>query len=175
MNKIAAQISIVALSIVMGSCSMAFTDRADQSIKAGEHVDDMLFTTINEMNWDISLIAYCDFETAEDTGEFSKVNCSASKGDNVFFGNCNGVWFDDPNEADNLWRELELEFTFDGKKINLPTFSFMDIDLYDSDKEFARIWNLMVENISPGTHIIECKEGSGGVTETRTFLFSVSE
>lgn len=178
MNKFAylLPVGLLFLTILVSSCSTTQTDRAEREIiNLGDQIDDMVFTSNQEMIWDISLMAFCDFDTAEDTGVFSTVNCIATEGDDVFFGNCNGVWFDNPNEADALWRELELEVTFDGYEINLPTFGYLDIDLPYSDKEYARIWNLTVENISLGTHTIECKEGSDGVNETRTFVFTVSE
>ena len=55
-----------------------------------------------------------------------------------------------------------------------PTFGTLDFEIPDTDVK-ARVWNLKVENITPGTHTIQCMYEEGGESGTTTLVFTVSE
>jgi predicted esterase len=163
------------LAAILVSCAKATPEPVQPTINPGDEVNGMVFTAIDEIDWDISLQFRCDFESLEETDTSSTLACVASPGDRVFFGNCNGIGYDTPEEADRLWQDFELDVTFDGQALNLPPFGFLDDVLYDADKKYLRIWNVMVENITPGTHTIQCVQESEGETDTRTYVFTVAD
>jgi predicted esterase len=157
------------------SCSQAAAEPTEGMINPGDEIDGMVFTTVDEIDWDFSLAMLCDQESVEKTDTTVKLACFTSPGGTVFFGNCTGVVYDSPEEADELWQEFRLTVTFDDHVINLAPFGNLDFDLDGADKKHARIWNLVVENITPGTHSVECVDKMEEVTETRTYVFTVSE
>jgi hypothetical protein len=174
--KIVYALLVGMFAAVITSCARGASNPSNEMINPGDEIDGMQFTTSSKMDWDISLVSLCDMDSVEESETSSKMSCYTSPGERVFFGNCAGVWFDDPEEADKLWEEFNLEVTFDGQMINLPQFGYLDIALLESDKKYARIWNLLVEDITPGMHIIECKEKVDGDTlDTRSYYFEVSE
>ena len=161
---------------LLAACQNAAPKDIEGQINSGDDIDGMVFQPIEKMDWDISLADLCDTANAQETTNSSEMSCYTAPGSDVFFGSCAGVWFDDLDEADKLWREFDMEATFDGQEINLPSFGYLDVELPASQKQYARIWNLMVENISTGTHIIVCSEiAEGEIVDTRTFNFTVSE
>jgi len=167
---------ILLFVIVLSACTQDETEGIEGTINPGDEINGMKFTNIDEMDWEISLAVLCDSATAEETNTSSAMSCHASPGSLVFFGNCAGVWFDNLDDADKLWQEFDMEVTFDGQLLNLTAFGYLDIELPESEKKYARIWNLMVENITSGTHIIECKEKvEGEIVDTRIFNFIISE
>jgi hypothetical protein len=144
-------------------------------INPGDEIDGMIFTTDDKIDWSIDLHYRCDFESVEGPQTAEIFQCSASPGERVFFGNCIGVGYDTPQEVDEAWRDFQLEVTFDDQPVNLPTFGYLDFELPDSDVKYARVWNLMVENITTGGHSVKCTKVEDGVTYTNTYVFTVSE
>jgi len=175
MKRMAYSASVILLACTLMSCSKAIEKTVEGMINPGDDMDGMVFTPIDEIDWDISLQFFCDFESLQETDTSSTLACFALPGDPVFFGNCNGVGYNTPEEADKLWQEFRLEVTFDGQAINLSPFGFLDFEPTDADVKYARMWNLMVEHITPGTHIVQCKEKADGETLTREYVFTVSE
>jgi predicted esterase len=163
------------LAAVATSCAKATPDSVAAMINPGDQVDGMVFTSIDEIDWDISLQFLCDMESVEESENSSTLTCYASPGDSVFFGNCSGVGFGTPEEADRLWKGFQIDVTFDGQAVNLAPFGYLDVDLYDADVKYARIWNLMVQQIAPGTHTIRCVEEKEGGPHTNSYVFTVSE
>jgi predicted esterase len=163
------------LAAIATSCAKATPDSVAGMINPGDQVDGMVFTSVDEIDWDISLQFLCDMESVEESDNSSMLTCSASPGDSVFFGNCSGVGFNTPEEGDRLWKDFKIDVSFDGQAVNLAPFGYLDVDLYDMDVKYARIWNLMVEQIAPGTHTVQCIEEEEGVTRTNRYVFTVSE
>jgi predicted esterase len=144
-------------------------------INPGDEVNGMVFTPIDEMDWDISLASLCDFESMEETDRSNTVSCFALPGGRVFFGNCWGIAYDTPQEADELWKKMKIDVTFDGQVVNSPSFGLQDIEPSAPDERHIRIWNLMVENIAPGTHTIECEWEDEDESGATTYHFTVSD
>ena len=89
---------------ILGACAKSEPERIEGMINPGDEIDGMLFTTIDEIDWNISLSFLCDFESVEETDTSATVPCSTSPGSRIFFGNFNGVPYDNPEDADDIWR-----------------------------------------------------------------------
>ncbi len=146
-------------------------------INPGDEIDGMLFTTIDEIDWNISLAFLCDLESVEETDTSGTVPCSTSPGGRIFFGNFNGAPYDNPEDADEIWQKAKSEVAFDGQALNLPAFGYMQVELYDMEWKYARIWNLMVENFTPGTHSIQTvwEDLEENTKYTYTYVFTISD
>ncbi len=177
MKRLAYLSMVILIASLVTSCAQATPGPIEGNINPGDEINGMVFTSIDEINWDISLMFLCDFDSVDESDTSPTVPCFAAPGDRVFFGNCNGILYDTPQEAEKLWQDFKLEVTFDEQVVNLPLFGYLDIeDEGYFEKNYLRIWNLMVENISPGTHTIQCKEEfTTGETDTRTYVFTVSD
>jgi len=167
-------LSILLIS-VLGVCTKSEPERIEGMINPGDEIDGMLFTTIDEIDWNVSLAFLCDFESVEETDTSATVPCFTSPGGRIFFGNFNGAPYDNLEEADELWQEAKSEVIFDGQTINLPAFGYMEVELYEMEWKYARIWNLLVENITPGTHTIQTMWEGQEETTQNTYVFTISD
>jgi len=176
MKKLVHLIVFGLFSFVLIACANAEPQQNEEMINPGDEIDGMLFKPADEIDWDISLVFSCDTDQPlEKTDNTETLACFSLPGGSVFFGNCNGIGYDSPQEADKLWRDFKLEVTFDGQAINLAPFGFLDSSDTDGSVKYLRVWNLLVENITPGTHTIQCVEEIKGITDTRTYVFTVSD
>jgi len=166
---------LIFANFVLVACTEATPEHIEGTINPGDEIDGMVFSTTDEIDWNNSLAFLCNFEHVDETTTTAIVPCSTLPGSRIFFGNCNGILFDTEEEAKKLWRDLKLEVTFDDQEINLPPFGYIDTDAYDQEKKYLRIWNLLVENITAGTHSIACKWEQDGESGTYTYNFTVSE
>jgi len=175
MKKIISLSPIVFLVIILSACARATPKNAEGMINPGDEIDGMVFTPTDEIDFDLSLAFLCDFESIKETDRSPTIACFSSPGSSVFFGNFSGIPYNDPKEADKPWREIKSEVSFDGQPLNLEAFGYMEIELYDAEWKYARIWNLNADNISPGTHTIQTIWEEAGETQTNTYVFTVSE
>jgi predicted esterase len=143
-------------------------------INPGDEIDGMLFTTTDDIDWDISLAFLCDFSSWDDSSNRA-APCFTLPGSSVFFGNYSGVGYDTPEEAVEEWRKVGSEVTFDGQPLNLPAFGHIEFELDDMEWKYAQVWNLMVENITPGTHTIQTVWEDAEASENNTYVFTVSD
>jgi predicted esterase len=168
-------LTLIALVVIgLSACEKATPEPVKEMINPGDEINGMLFTSTDEVDWDNSITFLCDFSSWDDTSN-RMAPCFTMPGSSVFFGNYQGVGYDNPNEADELWQEVKSEVTFDGQPFNLPAFGYMEIELEESEWKYARIWNLKVENIIPGTHTIQTVWEDAEVSENSTFIFTVSD
>ena len=165
---------IILFISILGACAKSEPERIEGMINPGDDIDGMLFTTTDEVDWDNSITFLCDFSSWEDINNRT-APCFTLPGSSVFFGNFSGVPYNDPNEADEPWQEVKSEVTFDGHPLNLQAFGYMEIELYESEWNYARIWNLKVENITPGAHTVQTVWEDSEVSETNTYTFTVSD
>ena len=165
----------VFLVLLLSACAKAVQKNAEGMINPGDEINGMVFTTTDEIDWDLSLAFFCDFESIEETDASPTIACFASPGSSVFFGNFSGVPYNNPKEADEPWKEITSEVTFDGQPLNLPAFGYMEIELSDAEWKYARIWNLMVNNITPGTHTIQTKWDEADEIQTNTYIFTIAD
>jgi len=174
MRRLFHLVTVLLLVVLLVSCADATPEPVEGMIHPGDEIDGMVFTTDDQFDFSIERHAYCGFEPVEETDTTFSQACSASPGDHVFFGNCFGIGRDSLEDLDNTWQSLKSEFTFDGQAINLPAFGTLDFEIPDTDLK-ARVWNLKVENITPGTHTIQCMYEEGGESGTTTLVFTISE
>jgi predicted esterase len=165
----------VFLVLLLSACAKAAQKNAEGMINPGDEINGMVFTTTDEIDWDLSLAFFCDFESIEETDASPTIACFTSPGSSVFFGNFSGIPYDNIIEAEKPWKEIKSEVTFDGQNLNLPAFGYMEIELNEAEWKYARIWNLMVDNISPGKHTIQTVWKDGDETQINTYVFTVAE
>jgi predicted esterase len=175
MKKLVCLALIALFILLLGACAKATPESSEGMINPGDEVDGMLFTTTDEIDWDISLYFLCDHESVEETDTSPTVACFTIPGGGVFFGNFSGAPYNNPEQADEAWQGVKSEVTFDGQPLNLPAFGYLEAELYDAEWKYARFWNLMVENITPGTHTIQTVWGDQDGSSTNTYVFTVSD
>jgi len=168
-------ISVLLLATSFTACAPTTPGRVEGIINPGDQVDGMLFTTDDRIDWNIDLHARCDFDSVEGPENAENFQCRAIPGDRIFFGNCIGVGYDSQEEVDEAWGDFHLEVTFDDQPLNLPAFGYLDFELPESEPKYARVWNLMVEDITAGRHSIQCKKLEDGVIYSNTYVFTTSE
>ena len=177
MYKYGFSIPVLLVLMLLFACTQATPERVEGMINPGDEIDGMRFTPVDEIDWDVSLAFSCEEISSEQT-ESSRsyvYSCSATPGSPVFFGNCIGILFDTQAEAKQTWEALKSEVSFDGQPVNLGAFGFIDTDYPEPEAKYLRMWNLSIENISPGVHTIECWNQEEGVTGSGSYSFTVSE
>jgi pimeloyl-ACP methyl ester carboxylesterase len=172
MNKLILLALITCLVIALAACGEATPEPAAATIKPGDEIDGMTFTTLKEYFFTNDLNQYCDLEnpTETDTGA-TEIECLATAGDQVFFGNCAGVGGDSPEELESAWSEHKAEVAFDGQALELPSFGSIDSEF---EGTYIRMWNLALEGITPGTHTIHCLMEAGDSWDAK-FTFTVAD
>lgn len=60
-------------------------EHIERMINRGDEIDEMVFTTTDEVDWNIRPGVYCGLESAERTDTSSTIPCFASTGNSVFF------------------------------------------------------------------------------------------
>jgi len=166
---------IALLVIIFSACARNKSNNAEGVINPGDEIDGMVFTTADEIDWDLSLSFLCDFDSIEETDTSPTIDCFSSPGSSVFFGNFSGIPYNNPKEVDEPWNEIKSEVTFDGRPLNLQAFGYMEIELYEAEWKYARIWNLIVDNIMPGRHIIQTKWEEADEIQTNTYVFTIAD
>jgi predicted esterase len=175
MKKLFFLTPIILFILVLDACAKTTPILVEGIIKSGAEINGMRFSPMDPLQWDYSLAFLCNTEPVEQTDISHTLKCSTFPGGRVFFGNCSGILYETKQEADEKWRDLKLEITFDDLQVDLPSFGYIDTGFPEDTTKTLRIWNLMVENITLGTHTIVCKEKLEEGTYTGTFVFNVSE
>lgn len=175
MRKLFYLVLIVSSVLVMGACARATPEHVEGMIKSGDEIDGMRFSPMDPLQWDYSLYFLCSQDPVEETDTSARLSCSTQPGGRVFFGSCAGIVYETPEEAEKQWQELNLEVTFDDRGVDLPSFGYLDTEFPEDPAKDLRMWNLMVENITLGTHTIQCTQNYENVRFTGTFVINVSE
>ena len=160
---------------LLSACINDSPNIIEGQINPGDEVGGMLFQPVEEMDWNISLSFLCDMDSGVGPITDNSFSCYAQPGGRIIFGNCSGVGSERPQDIEELWQDFELEVTFDDHKINLAPFGFQDFDPFQPGEQYFRIWNLMVENVTSGTHILKCVEKTVDGTDSTTYVFTVSD
>ena len=136
---------------------------SDEMINLGDEIDGMVFTTTDENDMHTTINAFCGWDPKEVINNTYYYECASSAGDLISFGNCIGIT-EGPNEnIDDEWEKVKnVKMTFDSKDVIFSSFGSQDFITWDG--KAARIWNVAVENITPGTHTLQCRFDYEGVT-----------
>ena len=118
-----------------------------------------MFSSLDDtLDWNSNNLYFlCDQDPVEEIDTSATHNCSTLLGSNVFFGNCGGILSENPEEADEKWPDFEIEVSFDCQVVDLLSFRLLNTEFPPDPSQDLRMWNLVVENITPGTHTIQCK------------------
>ena len=123
MKKLLYPVFIILFVLVLVACTEPTSELGEGMIHSGDEIDGMLFFPLEELiNWNRSLAFLCDQKSLEENDTSSSLKCSTLPGESVFFGNCNGILYDNPKEADEKWQDFDLEISFDGRVIDLSSF-----------------------------------------------------
>jgi hypothetical protein len=175
MNKVCLLSMIgIAMMAFLVSCAVPPPPAAQETkmIKAGDKIGDMLLTTVDEVNWDSALPSYCDIENeVQVTDTTTEIECQAPPGAAIFL-NCQGVSAFSTEALDTRWEELKAEIIVDGIRLDLPSFGAID---NKNEDDVARMWNLAIENLTPGTHAIRCIVDHPDYAWDTTWHFSVPD
>lgn len=166
-------IAVVMIAFVV-SCAVPPPPSAQETkaIKAGDRIGDMLLTTVDEINWDSALPSYCDIENeVQVTDSSTEIECQAPPGAAIFL-NCQGVSGYSTESLDTRWEELNAEIIVDGLRLDLPSFGAID---NENENDVARMWNLAIENLTPGAHAIRCIVDHPSYAWDTTWNFTVPE
>jgi hypothetical protein len=167
---------ILVCVLILVACAGTLQEHVDGMIQSGDEVDGVLFSPLDELlNWDQTLAFLCDNDPVSETDTSATLSCSTLPGSRIFFGNCGGILFSTPEEADEAWQEFEIEISFDGRAMDLDSFGYLETEFYPDPSQELRLWNLAVENVTPGTHTVECVEEEEGQPFTLTYRFEVTE
>ncbi|MFC1879342.1 prolyl oligopeptidase family serine peptidase [Chloroflexota bacterium] len=160
-----ARLAITGLFVfVLVACAEPTPEYVEGMINPGDEIDSMVFTTDDEMDINRIINAFCGWEPKEQTDEVidnityhtAYFECGASPGDRIFFGNCVGlVKGFNTEDLDADWKKQKTEITFDDQGVNFSLFG--SLDFIDPNGKDVRNWNVMVENITPGTHTVQCR------------------
>jgi predicted esterase len=153
--------------------SMPTSSSMENSIKLGDKIEDMLITTVDQFNWDITLDSYCDFENEKEiAADVFEIECQAPPGAAVFL-NCQGINGDSVETLDTKWEKLSTEIFINDRQLDLPTFG--SIDVQKENEPLSRMWNMVVENLVIGTHSVRCIVDSPYYAWDATFTFTIPE
>jgi predicted esterase len=170
------QLTFILLSVmVLEACAKATPENVEGIIKSGDEIAGMRFSPTEQIQWDYSLAFLCGAEPVEQSDMSHTFRCSTLPGGRVFFGNCNGILYETPQEAKEKWRDYKLTVSFDDQVVDLSSFGYIDTEYFEDPAKTLRMWNIMVENITEGTHTVVCKEELEEGTYTGTFVINVSE
>jgi len=173
MKKFVSLTLVILCVSVLGACAKSEPERMEGMINQGDEISGMVFTTTDEIDWNIGLGVYCDLESVERTDISSTYPCFASSGNSVFF-NCFGIFYDTDEEAKQQWENSKLEITFDGQEMYLPSFGYVETDDTDGETKYVRMWNLKVENLQPGNHSVVCAKDYEGEDDDGTTIWNFS-
>ena len=152
-------------SVEPGEVKAPTPEYIEEMINLGDEFDGMLFTTDVEVDMFRIVNAFCGWEPKEITEELTDgityrtlyFECAASPGERIFFGNCVGLTEGfNTEDLDADWIKQKTEMTFDDQAVNFSSFGSLDFN-DENMGGVGRNWNVMVENIAPGTHRIYCR------------------
>jgi predicted esterase len=164
MKRLARPIIIGLFAFILVACAEPTPEYVEGMINPGDEIDGMLFTTDDEMDISYIINAFCGWEPKEVTDEVIddityrtvSFECAAFPGERIFFGNCVGLTKGfNTEDIDADWKKQKTEITFDDQGVNFSLFG--SLDFVDPNGKDVRNWNVMVENITPGTHTVHCR------------------
>src|SRR4030067_1307004 len=160
MKKIACLSHVVLLSVILGACSQATTQTAEEKINPGDKIGDFLITTGEEGNvnyWDQDCVKQ------DDQGEEDVYSCKAIVGTNINMttGLYDGSVSSAPAPATPKlledWTAFNYELFIEGRPVNLPAFGY--IDVHHPVHGVIRFWNVVIATDRPGE--INFRESGG--------------
>lgn len=166
-------ISLFTVSLVSCSASAAVQPTPEDMVVPGDKIGEMVITAVDVFQGDNHLGLYCPDDWPEVAPNTREVDCEAYPGDQIQV-DCLGWWADSIEELDELWPTSTWRLTIDDQVIDLPAFGTAEAYRSDINKH-VRFWNVLIEAITPGTHVIVCEETVGDEHFTARATFSVPE
>lgn len=142
MKKIVTQFLLFALA----ACGAPATPTID-SLQPGESVSGMLARTMVDTNEADSMFNFCDpFFGINPPVEFF-TDCNLPQMKNLFVGY--GDFGTSQEDLERRWNEQTWELYINGRPVDLEAFGTFDLNVAGNP---ARVWNIMLEDVSPGFH-----------------------
>ena len=112
----------------------------------GDKIGEITLSRAPNKNGDFSIFNYCDPHISIQRPVTLVTECRVPRSDYLFVGY--GEFASSMDELDSTWQSQTWELYIDGKPLALSSFGAFDVDLGNK----VRVWNIALENISPGLH-----------------------
>lgn len=150
------------------ACGSSTADTAEP-IGPGGNVGEMTLTTAQNFSDTSQMISdYCDPIITEEDGPVIKRECNVPAVSTLFIGT--GIQGISKEEVDSNWPTMTWEMFLDGQPIDLAAFGAKD---FDWGNRF-RLWNVVLENPTPGDHDLKVIIGGDGDPIDITWTFTVA-
>ncbi|RIK31277.1 MAG: hypothetical protein DCC56_03570 [Anaerolineae bacterium] len=117
-------------------------------LQPGDTIGAMRVVTSKPEDVSRTIFDYCDPYLGSQSVTLS-FECQTPKTDFLFIGY--GEIANSYDELDKRWEARTWELTIDGNPVDLPAFGTLDVNLGKK----VRVWNVALENISPGSHVMQ--------------------
>lgn len=138
-------------------------------IEPGGEIGEMTLTTAQDSSDMSQMIQdYCDPDITEEDGPVSNRECDVPAVSALFIGHAiQGI---SKEELDAHWQTMTWEMFLDGRPVDLAAFGTKD---FDWGNQF-RLWNVVLEDPTPGDHELEVIIGGEGEPIDVTWTFTVA-
>jgi len=139
-------------------------------IVPGDTLDKMIVTT-GEIGKFTEIWIFCDPLIAE-PGVFTR-ECEVPEMKNLQVGY--GIFADTVEELDALWATFNWKLFLDGNPVDLSAYGTFDQDDVFDDPVKLRMWNVVLDQVTPGTHSLRYVFDEFGEPFDVTWIFTVIE
>jgi hypothetical protein len=144
MKKFAHLTFLILLVIVMGACTKATPEPAEEMINPGDRIGEFLITTGDSEDIIYVTKLHCPFDNSTNTESCEQpVGTKVNVGLGIYSDNASGG-----KTLDELWSEQTHEMTIEAQPVNLQAFG--SIDFYHSVVGTVRVWNVVIVTDKPG-------------------------
>lgn len=140
-------------------------------LKPGDQLGAMRLVKAEQVNLDDSIFKFCDPQLGAQL-VVTTMECRVSQPKYLFVGY--GEMASSIEKLNEQWNSKTWELWIDGVPVDLAAFGTLDADLGRK----IRIWNIALENIQPGSHVLRYAareiENPQNITDL-TWLFTVAD
>lgn len=116
-------------------------------LKPGDRIGAMRLATAGLGNLEDTIFNFCDPQLGAQLVALT-VECRVSRSEYLFVGY--GEIANSTGQLDEQWNSKTWELWIDGAPVDLAAFGTLDANL----GRYIRVWNIALENIPPGTHVL---------------------
>lgn len=139
-------------------------------LKPGDRAGSMLLS-VGQRDSAERLWEYCESDVAQ-SGVISR-SCAVPTFESIFAGW--GVWGKTSSDLDRQWDGSTWQLFVDGFPVNLDEFGVTDYDVPIDGGIKLRLWNLVLEGVTPGVHSLRyIHQTPENKTTDVTWIFSVA-
>lgn len=140
-------------------------------LKPGDQIGAIKLVKGEQANLEDSIFNFCDPQLGSQFVTLT-IECQVTRSDYLFVGY--GEVANSIEDLNEQWLKKRWELSIDGMPVDLAAFGTLDVDLGRN----IRVWNIALENIPPGLHVLRYKaseiENPQHVTDL-TWSFTVAD